>query len=101
MELCSNPCIIIPDNRGYYTTYDKAIPYQNQNTSRKIPAYTFHIYLKNSDEMRYVIWTSYKNPIILRNLLFALLVGLFVQAIGILIEKREEYIQMVKRLIIR
>jgi len=91
---CSNPCIIVPDNRGYYTIVERAIPYQN--ISRKIIAYNFNIYLKNSSEMGYVIWTSYKNPIILRNLLFALLVGLFVQVFGILIEKREEYIQMVK-----
>jgi len=90
---CSNPCIIIPYNKGYYTTYDKAIPYQN--IDRRIPAYTFNIYLENSDKMRYVLWTSYKNPIIIRNLLFALLVGLFIHVISILIEKREEYIQMI------
>jgi len=90
---CSNPCVIIAGNKGYYTTYDKTISYQNAD----VPAYTFHIYLDNSNEMTYVIWTSHKGPVILRNLLFALLVGLFVETIGILIKEREEYLQLIQK----
>jgi len=100
---CPATCIVIPYNKGYYTIVDRPISYgratQNNKNNILFPAYFLDIYAENSSELRYVLYTRYKNPIILRNVLLAAIIGIVIQITNILVSKRDEYIKEIKNII--